>query len=109
MASRKRFLAAVATLGAAAAAAKSVSAAPPPVAPVPTPVPSPSPKPPKISAAAQAFAERMREFDPGLSDKEVKTIAEGVNYYQSAGSRVNPKGRALKNSDEPTPSFEVRP
>lgn len=107
MASRKRFLAAVATLGAAAAAAKSVSAAPPPVAPIPTPIPSP--KAPKISAAAQAFAERMREFDPGLSDKDVKTIAEGVNYYQSAGSRVNPKGRALKNSDEPTPSFEVRP
>lgn len=108
MASRKSFLAAVATIGAAAAAAKSVSAAAPPVAPAPTPAASPTPKPAKVSAAARAFAEKMRAFDPGLSDKDVNSIAEGVDYYQGAGKRVNPKGRALKNSDEPATTFEVR-
>ncbi len=49
----------------------------------------------------------MRTFDSNLSDKELEDIARGIDDYWNVGKRVNPKGRALKNSDEPATPFSV--
>jgi len=98
---RKHFIAA-------AASVPLVAAAPAPPSPQPS-VPSAKPSPPqkKVSAVARDLAERMRDFDPGLSDKQIEDIASGIDDNLKAGRRVNPKGRALKNSDEPVTTFEV--
>lgn len=104
MSTRKSFLGAAASLGAAMAAARGGAAA---ATPSPQPVPAATPvKPP--SEAARAFALRMRSFDPKLTDAEVDTIAHGIDDAWSVGNRVNAKGKALRNSDEPDPSFSVR-
>jgi hypothetical protein len=49
----------------------------------------------------------MRQFDPQLSDKDLETIAGGIEDNLKIGARVNPKGKALKNWDEPVTVFEV--
>lgn len=49
----------------------------------------------------------MREFDPSLSDKQLEDIAAGIDGNLKIGNRVNPKGQALKNWDEPATEFEV--
>lgn len=110
MASRKAFIAGAASIGVALAAAKSGKAqstpAPAaPVAPPATPKPSPTPKPP--SDAARALAQRMRAFDKNLSDADVTTIASNIDGNLDLGKALNPKGRRLKNSDEPSPFFRV--
>jgi hypothetical protein len=92
MSTRKSFLAA-------AAAVPLVAAAPPSAQPAPTP--TPSPKPSKISPAARALAERMRAFDPQLTDKNVEAIAGGIDANLKLGKTVNPHGTLLKNWDEP--------
>jgi hypothetical protein len=69
-----------------------------------TPAPRPSPKP---SDAALVLAQRMRQFDPNLSDKEIQAIARGIDGNLKLGSTVNPKGDLLKNWDEPAAEFEV--
>lgn len=110
MASRKAFIAGAASIGVALAAAKSGKAqstpAPAaPVAPPATPKPSPTPKPP--SDAARALAERMRAFDKNLSEADVTTIARNIDGNLDLGKALNPKGKRLKNSDEPSPFFRV--
>lgn len=105
---RKDFLATVASVGALYAGAAAPLAAH--AAPEPTPMPAstPKPKPPKISDTAKAMAAKMRAYDPHLTDKQISDIAEGMDFYLGLGARVNPKGKALKNSDEPATIFEVR-
>ena len=49
----------------------------------------------------------MREFDPSLSDKELDTIAAGIDGNLEVGPAINRKGRVLKNWDEPVTTFEV--
>jgi hypothetical protein len=68
-----------------------------------TPSASPSPSP-----AAREFAIRMRAFDPSLSAAEIEEIAAGVEANWQLGRTINPKGRALESSDEPSPPFSVR-
>jgi hypothetical protein len=104
MPTRKHFMAA-------AASVPLLAAAPAPPSPQPSAPSAPSPKPTaskkKISPLAREFASRMRDFDPALSDKELDTIASGIEDNLKLGSQVNPKGRALKNWDEPVTLFEV--
>lgn len=95
---RRSFLAAAAS-GALVAAA--------PASPQPSGSSSPSPKPEKISDAARALASSMRKFDPDLSDKAVETIAQGIDGNLKLGQAIDPKGRALKNWDEPASTFEA--
>jgi hypothetical protein len=92
MASRKEFF---------AATAASVGAL---MTPSPQASPSPTPAP---SAAAREFALRMRAFDPTLSDAQIEAIASGIEATWKLGDSINHKGAALKNSDEPVPSFSV--
>lgn len=100
MSSRKEFLAA-------AAAVPLLAAAPPSPAPTAVPTATPPPSKQKISPLARDFAQRMREFDPSLSDKQLEDIAAGIDGNLKIGNRVNPKGQALKNWDEPATEFEV--
>lgn len=97
MSTRKGFLTA-------AASTALLAAAPAPPAPSTAPSPSPSPKPSELS---RAFAERMRKFDPNLTDKQLETIASGIDDNLKLGDRVNPKGRVLKNWNEPDSIFEA--
>ena len=94
---RKNFLAA-------AASVPLLGAAP---SPKPEPQVTATPKQPQISAAASALAERMKQFDPSLSDKQIEDIAEGIDGNLGVGKRVNPHGTFLKNWDEPVTAFEV--
>lgn len=95
MSSRKDFLGFATSIAALVAAPQS-------------PAPTPSPKPAsEASDAARALALRMRAFDPALTDAEVRTIAEGIDPNLKLGSKINPKGRVLKNSDEPATTFEA--
>jgi hypothetical protein len=109
MATRKAFLvsiaagsAAVAAPGGAANPAASASPAP---TMTPSPKTTPTPKPP--SPAASAWAARMRDFDKTLSDDELASIATAIDQSYDLGKAINPKGRRLKNSDEPVSPFEV--
>jgi hypothetical protein len=106
MATRKAFLFTIAASGTAVAAPAAVAGEPvaTPTA-VPTPKATPTPKPP--TPAAAAWAERMRKFDATLSDKEVAVIATSIDQAYDLGTAINPKGRRLKNSDEPISPFEV--
>lgn len=102
MKTRKQFIAAAVSASALMAAPARAKAPPAP------PSPSPSPAAPaKISEAARGLAQRMRAFDPKLSDAELTTIAAGIEDQLGIGRAVNPKGRALKNSDEPATTFKV--
>jgi FtsP/CotA-like multicopper oxidase with cupredoxin domain len=92
MASRREFVTATAALGVLGAT------------PLPAPTPSQAPAP---SQAARAFAARMRAFDSALSEAELNEIAAGVETNWGFGKTINPHGTALKNSDEPVPSFAV--
>jgi hypothetical protein len=65
----------------------------------------PREKPP--SALAQAFAQRMRAFDPRLSAEDLDAIARGIDGNLGIGKAVNPKGEALQNWDEPATTFGV--
>lgn len=100
MPTRKVFLTAAASLPLLAAAP-----ATPQTVKTPSPKPSPSPKPP--SELARSFAERMRVFDRNLSEKNLHDIAAGIDGNLEIGNAVNPKGRTLKNWDEPVTIFVV--
>jgi hypothetical protein len=69
--------------------------------------PAPSPKPPKISPSARALAQSMRAFDAGLSDRDIEKIARGIDANLKLGPTIDPKGRALKNWDEPAVTFKA--
>ena len=109
MADRRSFLGAVSGVAASvllAAKAEAQTPAPvaPPGSPLPSPAPSASPKPP--SALAAALAASMRRFEPGLSDKDLDTIAHGIDDNRRGAARLNPrKATALKNADEPVTRF----
>jgi hypothetical protein len=109
MADRRSFIGAVSGVAASvllAAKAEAQTTAPvvPPGSPLPSPAPSMSPKPP--SAVAVAIAASMRRFEPGLSDKDVDTIAHGIDDNRRGAARLNPrKATALKNADEPVTRF----
>ena len=96
--SRKAFL------GAAASTAL-MAAAPP--SPAPTGSASPTPKPSKVSAAAVALAQTMRKFDAQLTDADVEKIAQGIDGNLKLGASMNPKGRMLRNWNEPATAFEA--
>jgi len=49
----------------------------------------------------------MRAFDPQLDDAAIDAIASGIEANWKLGDAVNHKGTALKNSDEPDPSFRI--
>jgi hypothetical protein len=102
MPTRKHFIAA-------AASVPLLAAAPAPPSPGPSSASSPTPPPSakKASALAREFAARMREFDADLTDKQLDEIAAGIDDNLKIGNRVNPKGLALKNWDEPVTVFEV--
>lgn len=68
--------------------------------------PTPAPKS-KISPVAREFAARMRMYDPDLTDKQIQSIASGIDDNLKIGSRINPKGHAFKNWDEPATTFEA--
>ena len=104
MSTRKNFLGAAASLGAAIAASRSGAAA---TGASPAPSASMAPQRPP-SDAARAFAARMRKFDAKLSDAELDGIARGIDDEWSSGSRINAKGNVLRNSDEPDPPFSVK-
>lgn len=101
MPTRKHFIAAAASVPLLAAAPPSSVPSPP----VPSPTASPSKR--KISQLARDFAARMRDFDSQLTDKQIETIAAGIDDNLKVGKQVNPKGRAIKNGDEPVTIFEV--
>ena len=93
-------------LAAKADAQTTAPASPAPVAPKPAPATSASPKPP--SPQALAIATAMRRFDSALSDKDVETIAQGIDGNRRGAARLNPnKATALKNGDEPVTRFSV--
>jgi hypothetical protein len=48
----------------------------------------------------------MRRFDAGLSDAELDKIAHGIDDNLKAARALNPKGRPLRNSDEPVLTFD---
>ena len=97
MSTRRAFLAAAASTALAGAA---------PPSPAPTQSPPP-PKAPKVSAAARALAESMRTFDRALSSGDVETIARNIDGNLKLGAAIDPKGRALRNWDEPATVFEA--
>lgn len=100
MPTRRNFIAAT-------AAVPLLAASPPTAAPSSAPSPAASPSKKKVSALAREFAAKMRAFDPQLTDKHLQDIAAGIDDTLKTGERINPKGRALKNWDEPVPFFEV--
>jgi hypothetical protein len=73
---------------------------------MPSATPSPASKH-KPSQLALDFAARMRQFDPSLTDSDLEKIAAGIDGNFKGGQAVNPKGRELKNWDEPVTVFEV--
>ncbi len=97
MSTRKHFITAIASV-------PLIAAAPP--SPMPSATASPAQKR-KVSDFARAFAERMRAFDPRLTPGQLHDIARGIDDNVGAGERANPKGRALKNWDEPVTTFQV--
>lgn len=102
MASRKQFVATAAASIGAMMAQPQAAAAQSAASPQPSPSPSPSPSP-----TAHELALRMRAFDPQLTDAEIESIAEGIEGNLKLGTTIDPKGRALKNSDEPVPAFSA--
>lgn len=114
MADRRSFLgAAVSGVATVLLTGQADAQAPPPEAPPkPSPLPSAQPSPtasaaPKpASAAAVAIAASMRRFDANLSDKDLDTIAHGIDANRRGAARLNPKkATALKNGDEPVTRF----
>ena len=50
----------------------------------------------------------MRRFDPKLTDDQIDTIAREIDENASAGARLNPKKKRLRNADEPVTTFTVK-
>jgi hypothetical protein len=105
MRNRKDFLAAVTASAALALAAKAQAGAGPSAPPNATP--SAVPKAQSPSAAALAVAVAMRRFDSKLSDREIETIARGIDDNAKAGGALNPRKKRLRNWDEPVTTFAV--
>ena len=101
---RKEFLAAASVAGASMLAPATVLAQGTSPSQSPAPSASPSPAP---SAAARAFAERMRSYDAALSDEQIEDIAKGVDYAFRAGKDLRKKDAPLTNGDAPSPQFAV--
>jgi hypothetical protein len=68
--------------------------------------PSAAPAAKPAPAEAIAIAATMRRFDAGLSDAELDKIAHGIDDNLKAARALNPKGRPLRNSDEPVLTFD---
>ena len=64
-----------------------------------------APKP--ASEAARTVAATMRRFDPALSDADIATVARGIDDAELAAASLRPKGKPLRNGDEPITSFVV--
>ena len=112
MADRRSFLGAVSGVAASVLLATKADAQPPPpassVLPAAQPSPKPSASPKPASAVAAAIAASMRRFDPNLSDKDLDTIAHGIDDNRRGAARLNPnKATALKNADEPVTRFSA--
>lgn len=102
MKSRRTFLAAVASGGAALALAKADLTG---AQSTPSPAASPSDKP--VSAVSAAIALSMRQFDSALSDAELQTISQVIDANNDAAKSLNPKKKRLKNGDAPVVVFAV--
>ncbi len=74
--------------------------------PQPAPTATPLPAPP--SATSLAMARKMRTYDPKLTDADIANIASQIDANAKASKRLNPRGRRLKNSDEPATAFAVK-
>jgi hypothetical protein len=114
MSDRRSFLGAVSGVAATVLLAAKADAqapapqAPPKTSPLPSaqPVPKPSASPKPASALAAATALSMRRFDPNLTDKDLDTIAHGIDDNRRGAVRLNPnKATVLKNADEPVTRF----
>lgn len=49
----------------------------------------------------------MRRFDPSLADAQLDEIARSIEEQWRIGAAVDPKGRALRNGDEPDSVFRA--
>jgi hypothetical protein len=116
MADRRSFLGAVSGVAASVLLASKADAqatapqAPPKTSPPPSAQPSPKPSssPKPATALAAATALSMRRFDPNLTDKDLDTIAHGIDDNRRGAARLNPnKATSLKNGDEPVTRFSV--
>jgi hypothetical protein len=108
MSDRRSFLGAVSGVAASVLLASRADAQAPAAPPSPQPSPKPSASPKPASALAAATALSMRRFDPNLSDKDLDTIAHGIDDNRHGAARLNPnKATALKNGDEPVTRFSV--
>ena len=103
---RKAFLAAAAVVGASMTVTQEAALAQSSASPTASATPA-APAAHQPSAAARALAERMRAFDPHLDQQQLDRIAGGIQEGLGLGNALNPKGTKLKNSDAPTPEFEV--
>ena len=99
--SRRACLGAVASGGAGIA----LAAADPAAAASPSPAATKTPPPPSPQAAA--LAAGMRRFDPGLSDADVRTIAQAIDANDAAARVLNPKKKRLANGVAPVGRFIV--
>ncbi|MBC5816503.1 MAG: hypothetical protein GIW97_08175 [Candidatus Eremiobacteraeota bacterium] len=98
MSSRRLFLRTTLASGASLLLATKAQAQTSPAA-APASTPTPASKPP--SAVALAQANDMRRYDPKLTDADIANIAGQIDGNLKSGARLNPRGKRLKNSDEP--------
>lgn len=124
MKNRRSFLAAVVSGGAGlallskGASAQTAQPALPSAVPseTPTPASAGSPQPtaqPSSGKApspmALAIAATYTAFDPQLTEDQLRAIAVQIDESRSAGGRLDPKKKRLRNGDEPVTSFHVPP
>lgn len=64
--------------------------------------------PKRGTSDALGSAETMRaQFDPGLSDAQLQTIAKAIDANNDAAKALNPKKKPLRNGDAPAVRFAV--
>lgn len=56
------------------------------------------------SPAAREFAQRMRRFDPSLTQSQLTDIEKGIDDLWKIGDKVH---KGLQNGDPTSPAFET--
>lgn len=56
------------------------------------------------SPAAREFAQRMRRFDPSLTQSQLAQIEKGIDDLWKLGEKVH---KGLVNADPTSPAFEI--
>ncbi len=59
---------------------------------------------PAVSGAAHALALKMREFEPTLTDEEIREIAKSIDDAWKSGRKLH---AGLTNGESPSPPFEI--